>query len=55
MAKVLQCPWFASNGFSKWCMNGHFPCNCETCNCEDKKYVEIYTTTSTTCIKENKL
>ena len=50
--KILQCPWFASDGLSKWCMNGHFPCNCEACNCEDKKYVEIYTTTSTTCIKQ---
>lgn len=25
MSKILQCPWFASDGFSKWCMNGHFP------------------------------
>ena len=47
MAMVLQCPWFASDGFSKWCMNGKFPCNCKSCDCADKKYIEITTTAST--------
>ena len=47
MATVLQCPWFASDGFSKWCMNGKFPCNCESCDCTDKKYIEITTTAGT--------
>ena len=47
MAKVLQCPWFATNGLSRWCMNGRFPCNCESCDCPDKRYVEVYTTTNT--------
>ena len=47
MARVLQCPWLATNGLSRWCMNGRFPCNCESCDCSDKKYVEVYTTTNT--------
>lgn len=38
MAIVLQCPWFVTDGISKWCMNGRFPCNCDSCDCPDKKY-----------------
>lgn len=44
MATVLQCPHYASDGFSKWCMNGRFPCDCEYCDCKDKKFVEVITT-----------
>ena len=51
MSKVLQCPYYASDGIHRWCMNGRFPCDCDTCNCPDKRYVEIYTTTNTSEIK----
>ena len=51
MAKQICCPWFASDGFLKWCMNGHFPCNCETCDCHDKQWHEVKTTTTTTLVE----
>lgn len=47
MATVIQCPYYASDGLSRWCMNGRFPCDCESCDCPDKKYVEITTTNTT--------
>lgn len=49
MAKVLQCPHFFSIGsLTRGCMNGRFPCDCESCDCPDKHYVEVTTTTTTT-------
>lgn len=52
MCKVLQCPHFYSIGsILRLCMNGRFPCDCENCDCPDKKYVEI-TTTSASYISE---
>ena len=50
MAQVMQCPHFASDGLSRWCLNGRFPCDCASCNCPDKHFVEITTTTSTTWV-----
>ena len=47
MATIIQCTHFASDGLSRWCMNGRFPCDCESCDCPDKKYVEITTTAGT--------
>ena len=47
MSIVMQCPYFATDGLSKFCMNGKFPCDCERCSCSDKQYVEITTTTTT--------
>lgn len=47
MSIVMQCPYFATDGLSKFCMNGKFPCDCEKCSCSDKEYVEITTTTTT--------
>ena len=47
MSIVMQCKYFATDGLSKFCMNGKFPCDCERCNCSDKQYVEIITTTTT--------
>lgn len=41
MAKVIQCPHFGTDGLSKFCMNGRFPCDCESCDCTDKHYVEV--------------
>lgn len=48
MSIVIQCPYLATDGLSKLCMNGRFPCDCERCNCLDKQYVEAPTTTSGT-------
>jgi hypothetical protein len=31
-------------------MNGRFPCDCESCDCPDKKYVEITTTAATPAV-----
>ena len=50
MSKVIQCPHFASDGLSRWCMNGRFPCDCESCDCKDKHYVEVYASTVTNTI-----
>lgn len=47
MSKVLQCPHLATDGMSRWCMNGRFPCDCESCDCKDKHYVEVTTTNNT--------
>ena len=48
MSKTLQCPHYISyGGICHGCMLGYFPANCETCNCPDKKYIEIITTTNT--------
>lgn len=46
MSIVIQCPYLATDGLSRFCMNGKFPCSCETCSCSDKQYVEITTTTT---------
>ena len=47
MSKILQCPHFYSlSGIYYGCLLGRFPCNCEECDCTDKHYVEITTTTS---------
>lgn len=52
MSKVLQCPHYVSfDGITRYCMNGRFPCDCETCNCPDRHYVDVYTTTNTSDIK----
>lgn len=46
MSIVIQCPHLATDGISKLCMNGKFPCSCEKCSCSDKQYVVITTTTN---------
>lgn len=53
--KVLQCPHLTSlSGMIYHCLKGKFPINCETCDCNDKYYVEttITTTTSSESIKD---
>ena len=47
MGKILQCPWFATNGLSKLCLKGYYQCNCYSCDCPDKRYVEIYSSSTT--------
>ena len=43
----MNCPYLiTTDGISKLCMNGRFPCDCERCSCLDKQYVEITTTTT---------
>lgn len=47
MSKVLQCPHRVSfNSLTFYCLQGKFPIDCENCNCEDKRYVEIYSSNS---------
>ena len=49
MSIVIQCPYLiTTDGTSKLCMNGRFPCDCERCSCLDKQYVKVTTTTSGT-------
>ena len=51
--EVLQCPHLASfSGLTFYCLNGKFPINCETCDCKDKYYVEVTTTTSSASIED---
>ena len=47
MARVIQCPHYWTDGFAWGCFKGKFPCDCEKCNCEDKTYYDISTTTNT--------
>ena len=55
MSLALQCPHFIStDGLTRYCMIGRFPVDCESCNCQDKRYVEIYSSTTTHQIKQNK-
>ena len=52
MSKSMYCPHFAtSDGITRFCMNGRFPCDCETCNCPDKQYYETRTTNNTKDLK----
>ena len=45
--KQLQCPHYgAISGLEKWCMKGKFPIDCETCDCEDKHYIEVKVSTT---------
>ena len=47
MNNMLQCPHFISyGGIMRGCLLGYFPANCETCNCPDKRYIEITTSTA---------
>jgi hypothetical protein len=47
--KQLVCPHFGTiSGLQWWCLNGKFPVDCEHCDCEDKYWVEITTTTNAT-------
>ena len=48
MARVIQCPHYWTDGLAWGCFKGKFPCDCEKCNCEDKYWVEITTTTNAT-------
>ena len=51
MSIVLQCPHFISyGGLTRGCMLGYFPCDCENCNCPDKRYIDITTSTNTTSL-----
>ena len=53
MSKIWQCPHFISyGGTTRGCMKGYFPANCETCQCPDKHYVEVFTTSNTTAGNE---
>ena len=53
MAKQLYCPHYVSyGGTMRGCTNGHFPCNCETCDCPDKQWYEAKTTTATTLVDD---
>lgn len=48
MAKILQCPHFISfGGTTRGCSLGHFPVNCESCDCPNKYYVEVFTSACT--------
>lgn len=47
MSIIMKCPYLiTTDGISKLCMNGRFPCDCKRCSCLDKQYVEITTTTT---------
>lgn len=46
MSIIIQCPYLVTDGLSRLCMNGKFPCDCETCSCSDKQYVKSTTTTT---------
>lgn len=46
--KQMYCPHFVTmGGLTRYCMEGKFPCNCDTCNHPDKRYVDVYTTNNT--------
>lgn len=47
MSLVLQCQHLATSGTLRYCMNGKFPCDCEACDCKDKKYINVITTAGT--------
>lgn len=48
MAKQIQCPHFYSiSGIQVGCWLGRFPVDCYHCDCPDKKWIEITTTTNT--------
>lgn len=44
MAKVIQCPHLACISLSRYCLDGRWPVNCETCNSKDKQWVEEIST-----------
>ena len=47
MSKVLHCPHFISyGGLTKGCLLGYFPVCCESCNCPDKKLIEVTASSS---------
>ena len=47
--KQLQCPHYGTiSGLEAWCMNGRFPIDCETCDCKDKHYIKVKTSTNAT-------
>lgn len=47
--KILQCPHYGTlSGLETWCTKGKFPIDCETCDCEDKHYIEVKTSTNST-------
>ena len=54
--RVLHCPHFISiGGFQHGCMLGKFPCDCQSCDCPDKKYVDMnYTSTFANTINTEK-
>lgn len=44
----LFCPHqFSIGGTLRGCLNGRFLCDCETCDCKDKKYYDVRVTTGT--------
>ena len=48
----MYCPHFAtSDGITRFCMKGYFPCDCENCICPDKRLVDITTTNNTKDLK----
>ena len=43
MSKVIQCPHRVTlDGMIYHCMQGHFPIDCENCDCKDKRWVEVW-------------
>lgn len=54
--RVLHCPHFISiSGFQHGCMLGKFPYDCQSCDCPDKKYVDMnYTGTFVDTINTEK-
>ena len=52
MSKSMYCPHFASSdGITRFCMKGYFPCDCENCICPDKQLVDIMTKNNTKDLK----
>lgn len=52
MAKIIDCPHLAGFGMSSYCLDGRWPMNCTTCDCKDKRLVEI---TSTNTLDDGKV
>lgn len=49
MSRILQCPHRINiSGLQQGCMIGKFPADCINCDCEDKYWVDVRITTSTT-------
>ena len=51
MSRILECPYRACfNSLSIACMKGKFPADCENCNCEEKRYVEVNSAINATAL-----
>lgn len=52
MSKILDCPHRVSlSSITFYCLKGRFPIDCENCDCKDKRYYEVYTSTNITTIE----